>query len=340
MNAEIFAEWLTRQRHRVLRTESGWWYEASPRVYQGFPYHWVIRPRAEEVADVLRRGGAIALRYSTPLDEDEGRVSYHIVCEDRGYDLTSLDRRSRQNVRNGLECCEVKQIPLERLASEGWELEVDTCRRQGRESAMNEHSWRTRYRAAACLPGFEAWGALVQGRLAASILAVQSGDCSELISQQCLTEFASSRVNNALIFVATQSMMKRPGVRFVFYTLQSLDAPPSVDEFKLRMAYVATPLRQRVAIHPRVAPLFGPWAHAVVRRLKRSRPASRVLAKAEGLIRFYREGKLPLAAQDWPTCLAKPSCKVVAGQDGRAPAGRDDAARELRRLPVTGLRSR
>lgn len=313
MNAETFAEWLRRQRHRVLRTESSWWYDARPRVYQAFPYSWVIRPQPEEVASVLRRNAAIALRYSTPLDEPEGRVSYHIVCEDHDYDLKSLERRSRQNVRTGLENCLVERVPLERLAEEGWALEVDTCLRQGRVAAMTERAWRQRYLAAAQLPGFEAWGALVGGRLAASILVARMDDCFEMLSQQCLTEFARSRVNNALVFVVTRELMKRPGTRFLFYTLQSLDAPPSVDEFKLRMAYAAKPLRQRVAIHPWLAPLVGPGVHGMIRLLQRRRPESPFLAKAEGLIRFHQQGKLPLASQDWPELLTKPPCVVAPG---------------------------
>lgn len=304
MNAEIVGEWLRRQGHRVVCSTSSGWYEASPHVYQAFPFHWVIRPAEEELSDLLRRHWAVALRCSTPLDAAEGRLSYHLV-RTRPYGLETLERRARQGVRHGLERCRVERVPLERLAEEGWALEVDTCRRQGRSVSTSPATWRRRYLAAADLAGFEAWGALVDGQLAASLLAVQVGDCLELISQQCLTAHLEAHVNNALAFSVTRDALDRPGIASVFYTLQSLDAPASVDVFKLRMGFVPVPVRQWVAFHPWLVPALSPLgrlAHACAVRL----PTRTSLAKADGMFRFHREGLLPLAEQSWPECLPRP----------------------------------
>ena len=38
-------------------------------------------------------------------------------------------------------------------------------------------------------------------------------------------------------------------------------------------------------------------------RLLRPDPGNLILAKAEGMIRFYLQGKCPLDEQDWPECL-------------------------------------
>ena len=142
MNADIFAEWFRRQGYRVIRSASSYWYEAGARVLQAFPYHWLIEPSAKELRDLLVRHSAIALRYSTPLSASQGKVSYHIVCEDPHYDLASLTRQARQNTRRGLEYAEVRQIPLSRLAAEGWALRRDSLQRQGRMGAENEAWWR------------------------------------------------------------------------------------------------------------------------------------------------------------------------------------------------------
>jgi hypothetical protein len=300
---EVFAQWLRLQGHRVERTASSWWYDASPRVYQAFPFHWIIRPSDEELAEFLQRTRGLALRYSTPLDAPAGRVSYHVVCEDREYGLKTLERRTRQAVRHGLERCRVERLPLERLASEGWALEVDTCRRHGRSVSVSEQEWRRRHLAAAELPGFEAWGALVGGRLAASLLCARVDGWIELIAQQSLEEFLDARANNALTFVVTQTMLQRPGVHSVFYTLQSLDAPASVDTFKFRMGYAARPVRQRVVFHPWAARAIGPWATRVLRAALQRCPQSRILSKAEGMLRFHLVGKQPAAEQVWPACL-------------------------------------
>jgi len=136
MNAEIFAEWLRRQGYKVTQTSTSYWYEANPRVYQAFPYHSVIQPGEEELSTLLRQNQAIALRYSTPIDNPLGCISYHAVIDQPGYALEKLDRRSRQNIRSGLKNCTVETISLERLAEEGWALESDTADRQQREICL------------------------------------------------------------------------------------------------------------------------------------------------------------------------------------------------------------
>ncbi len=320
MNAEVVAEWFRRQRHRVVQTPSSWWYEASPRVYQAFPFHWSIRPGEGELEDLLRTRRALALRCSTPLDAPEGMVSYHVVCDDHGYDLGTLHGRARNKVRHGLQRARVEPVPLERMAEEGWQLEVETCRRQGRDVPWTREAWRQRHLTASALPGFEGWGALVDGRLAASLLCVRIDECCEVLGQQCLTEYLPTRVNNALAFVFTRSVLQRPGVRLAFYTLQSLDAPPALDEFKFTMGYRPAAVRQRVVVHPWAEHAFGPRAHGLVSAALRWRPESRLLAKAEGMLRFHLEGKLPVERQRWPACLegGAPGGRAAAGTAGVA----------------------
>ena len=303
MNAEIFAEWLRRQGYDVEKTPSSHWYEASPRVYQAFPYHWLIQPPEDELLSLLRQKGAIALRYSSPVESTVGCISYHAIYDKPDYTLDSLDRRSRQNTRKGLKNCRVETISFERLAEEGWWLENDTASRQGRQLKINENIWRRRYMAAADLPGFEAWGALVDGRLVASLLTFQMEGCCEMISQQCHRDYLNARVNNALSFVVTRTMINRSGIKCVFYSLQSLDAPASVDQFKFRMGYTAKPVRQRVVFRRSLAPVINRASYAIVKRLSERRPDNPLLSKARGMLRFYLAGRCLPAEQDWPECL-------------------------------------
>jgi hypothetical protein len=130
-------------------------------------------------------------------------------------------------------------------------------------------------------------------------------------------------VNNALFYTTCCEMLAREGVQRVFLTVQSLDAPPTVDEFKFRMGFCPKPVVQRVAIHPWLAPLVRDAGHGWVRRLLERDPGSRMLAKAEGMLRFHLQGRRPLAAQDWPECLAefKPGLLISQGSESAvAPA--------------------
>jgi hypothetical protein len=316
MNAEVFAEWLRRQGHRVLRTKSSYWFDASPLVYQAFPYHWLIQPDEEELAHFLWRNWAVALRYSTPIEKPLGRTSYHVVYEASTYTLDILDRRSRQNVRKGLKGCRIEQVPLSRLADEGWALEMDTVSRQGRRANIDRARWKRRYSSASDLPGFEAWGAIVDNRLVASILTFRMGDCCEMISQQCHRDFLSLRINNALAFTVTQAMINRSGIRSIFYTMQSLDAPPNVDDFKFRMGYTAKPVRQRVVFHPTLTPFLGRGWQGFLRMLGRFNLGGSGIPKAIGMFQFYFDGRLPMDDQHCPECLRNRfQSRIANGKD-------------------------
>jgi len=304
MNAEIFAEWLRRQGHRVVHSASSYWYNAGPRVLQAFPYHWIIKPSEGEVNRLLLKNNAIALRYSTNITAPKGKISYHTVCEDSGYNLASLRRQTRQNVRRGLGYGSIEQIPMNRLAVEGWKLQQDTMDRQGRAGSMSEAEWRRICIAAEGLPGLEAWGAVVEGELAASLLTARVDDVCDVPYAQSHRRFLNKYVNNALFFAVTREMLSRPGVKSIFFNVQSLDASESVDEFKFRMNFTAKPVRQCVAFHPLLKPFANSFSHKGVLEMLRRHPASYTLAKTEGMLRFHLQGKRRLNQQDWPECLA------------------------------------
>lgn len=305
MNPEIFSEWLRRQGYRVVRTVNSYWFNQGPHVYQAFPYHWIISPNQAELVELMKLEKAIGLRYSTPLQAAQGSVSYHAVYELPDYDLEILGKWARKNVRRGLSRCAIEPISFERLAKDGFALQIDTLARQGRNLEVRENAWRTRCLSASDLPGFEAWGALVRGRLAASVITFQMDDCAYMLYQQCHRDNLVDHVNNALSFVVTQIMIRRPQIKSILYGLHSLDAPAAVDEFKFRMGYTAKPVRQRVVFYPTLAPLFTQASYTVLHWLLQHRRGNPVLAKAEGLLRFYLQGRLPLAKQSWPPPLVK-----------------------------------
>jgi len=303
MTPDVFADWLRRQGHRVVRTKSSYWFDQGPRVFQAFPYHWVIEPEEEELLSFLEAENAIGLRYSTPLGAAEGSCSYHVVYDRPTYEFKEVDPSIRSKVRRGLEACQVGPIAFERYAKEGWLIEQDTQNRQHRHSRRGRSRWERMVGAAEGLEGFEVWGAEVDGRLAATLMFAQVEGCVDLLYQQSLREFLPFRVNNALLFETTRSLVARPSVHTIHNGLHSLDAPASVDQFKLRLGYTLRPLRQRIVFHPRLAPFFGRDTSRLLSRFANVLPEQEVIQKAEGLTRFYLNGKLPLARQAFPELL-------------------------------------
>jgi hypothetical protein len=303
MNADIMAEWFRRQGYTVVRTESSYWYDAGLRVFQAFPYHWLIEPTEKELDRLFFDKAALALRFSTQLNASQGKISYHVVCRDPGFALSSLPRQARQNVQRGLAYARIEKIPIQQLATEGWRLRQDTLERQGRSRAENREWWHRMCMSAEGLPGFESLAAVRGDELVAAFLAFKCDDWYILPYEQSSSAHIDSRVNHSLFFTVTQNAFKDPGTSSVFFGLESLDAPPTIDDFKLRMGFQAYAVRQRVAFHPYLRLAANNTTHHLVKLLKGRNPSRYTLAKAEGILRFYLEGKQPLQSQTWPNAL-------------------------------------
>jgi hypothetical protein len=311
MTPEIFAEWMRRQGHQVFHTDSSYWYSAGPRVLQAFPYHWQICPSAKEIRDLLMGHGILALRYSAPFDHPCGMVSYHVVLH-RPYDLNSLRSQARNAVKRGLNCFKIQPVPFERLATEGWCLQQDTLDRQQRLQSMSREQWERLCLAANGLPGFEAWAALSNGELAAGLMICRIEDVFNVPYAFCHRKHLGNYVNNALFFAVSCEMLGREGVREIFFTVQSLDAPPTVDDFKFRMGLIPQSVRQCVEFHPLLQPFATRRLHRLTQFMLQRNSSNPALAKAEGMLRFHLEGAKSLAEQKWPDCLIPDKDRVLA----------------------------
>lgn len=303
MNAETFAEWMRRQGHRVFRTASSYWYDAGPRVLQAFPYHWLITPDEKELRDLMVGNGIAALRYSTSLDFPKGMVSYHVVLH-KPYELERLRSQARNGVKRGLEHFRVEQISFERLATEGWVLQQDTLARQDRLRSMTQAKWEHLCRSADGLPGFETWAAISNGELAGAVIICRIEDIFNVPYAMSHSRFLSEHVNNVIFYTVSREMLGREGVSGIFFTVQSLDAPANVDEFKFRMGFEPRAVRQRVDFHPFINPFATPMVHTWVQKLLQRDSSNPQLAKAEGMLRFHVEGERSIAEQNLPECLS------------------------------------
>ena len=268
-------EWLRRRGVRFVISPSACWFSAAPGVFQAFPHHPVIDPSEHELRQVFREGPAFALRFSAPVTSPIGKISYHVVYSKPVYGLDQVSRQTRQNIRKGLDYAIYEPISFARLAEEGWALRSETLARQSRLGAENPAWWKRLCLGAEGIPGFEAWGAVRDGKLVAALIAFLAGDCYLMLYQQSLTDHLRFGVNNTLGFVFTRQALARPGVKQLFYGFESLDASWRVDEFKFRMGYSAEPVRQRVIFHPLLRPLVKPATLALADYLARGGGAGR-----------------------------------------------------------------
>lgn len=319
MNIESFSTWLRRQGFHVYQTASSYWFDAGPRVLQAFPYHWLIKPSEAELRELTVGKGFAALRFSMPMESTEGAASYHVVLSNP-YDLTMLKPQARNGVRRGQDHFRVEQISCERMAEEGWLLQQDTLERQGRSGSMKKKEWERICLSAKGLEGFEMWAAISnENELAATILTARIGDRCYVPYAQSHRKFMSLHANNVLFYEASREMLAKEGVREIFFSLHSLDAPESVNEFKFRMGLMAKPVRQRIFFHPFLRPLANDLALKTVRSWQARYPKNCTLAKVEGVLRFYLQGRRPLETQDWPECLSAVKAEMFGAEPIASP---------------------
>jgi GNAT superfamily N-acetyltransferase len=170
---------------------------------------------------------------------------------------------------------------------------------------MTKETWEKLCLAAVGLPGFEAWAALSGDELASAIIVAQHGSVFSVPFAMSHRRFLGDHVNSALFYCTAKELLQREGVDSLFYTVQSLDAPPQVDEFKFRLGLQPKLVRQCVEFHPLLAPLATAQVHRWVQSWARWDSQNPFPAKAEGMLRFHLEGKKPLAEQAWPERLQK-----------------------------------
>jgi hypothetical protein len=290
MNPEVFSEFLARQGHRIIKTESCYWYNAQRGFYFYFPYHRLITPSEDELKKILWGERSIGVRYFTP-QESVGKSSYSIVCSDKNYDLASVDANyARRQTRRGLESFEIRQMTFKELAALGTPLNFDTLSRQGRNPQIwSEDKWRLYCQAADGLEGFEVWGAFSGETLASFMMAFQMEDHFTILHQSSATEFLRSYPNNALVFSVTKLKLAQPNVNTVSYGPQSLDAPESLDTFKFRMGFEQRPMKQTIVFNSLIKPFINGAFHKSIQYIANTRPQSDTFRKVEGLVRFYRE---------------------------------------------------
>ncbi len=254
MTVDNFAEFWRRQGHRVIETTSCSWYNIRPLVFIALPFHRCISPSRGESLRVLMGGPSLAIRFLNSGGTNGGLY----VCTNRAYDLSALEKKARNQTRRGLESCKVEQLDFDYLAVHGARLNEETCRRQGRyQQAVSGRAWRRYCEAAKHVPGFEAWGALVDGDLAAFMVTALVEDHFSILHQSSATDRLRYYPNNALTFEVTKLKVSCPQVACVSYGLKSPDSRTrGLEEFKSSMGFELRRVGDCVVFNPLLKPFL------------------------------------------------------------------------------------
>jgi hypothetical protein len=259
--------------HKIVQTNSCFWYSSHRFLYKNLPIHRCVDPSQSELAKVMIRGAALAIRYPGPPGDARPDGGIY-VCADPNYEFASLSANARSHTRRGLARCTVERMDFKDLAVRAYPLIKETNLRQtGKQPNRSEAHWKSFCDLARRWPDLEAWGAFVDGELAAFIVAMLAEDCYYIHLQKSASALLKHYSNNALLFTVMKAALARPEVGYVSNGQIALAAKEGLFHFKTSMGFEIHPFKEQVVFNPLIKP--GLWAgKAVTSRLARIAPES------------------------------------------------------------------
>ena len=286
MHPEGIVSFFESRGHRVIQTASSWWYNEyrQDRIYNSFPIHRLVNPGPDEIKNIFKTvPRALALRFIGPT-ASRGQESFIWVCR-RPYEMTKLSPNIRSHVRRGMKRCQVRSISFEELVLLGREAHDDTLQRHA-ENNSQSLGFDTELQKCSA---FEAWGAFVEGRLAAYMVTLWVEDWVHILLHRSVTAYLKSYPNNALIFSVVSELLSRPGVTTVSFGLEPLVSHDSLAHFKSGMGFLKEPVCQRVVLAKRAKLLLNPITNKSVEVLANLLPGNSRLQKVAGICRIARK---------------------------------------------------
>jgi hypothetical protein len=192
----------------------------------------------------LRETGALLAQWTEGWDT-EPCDWWYVCCDRKDYDISSLRKVARYDVRRGLQQCEVRKVDAEWFASNGFTVYAAAFRHYGTRPALTETEFVDEFRTHATYPGRETWGAFMNDRLIAWESCIVIDDAVVSASAKCDPAYFRARPNNALVYVLTRHYLIERRLRYVTSGSRVLLHDTNVQEFNEKMGYrkVYCPLR-------------------------------------------------------------------------------------------------
>jgi len=288
MQASELAQFFRAIGNRIIQTESCYWYNPKPLLFKSLPIHRLVEPSPAEIAQVMIKGPAFAIRYPRTPDKSGPRGGMY-VCSNRDYDFPALSQNVRSRTRRGLARCRIEQIDFTYLAQHGHALTAETTLRQmGKMPSTTEAEWHLFCENASRSKDFEAWGAFVENRLATFIVGMLVEDCYYIHLQKSASDLLKYYPNNALLFTVMKNKLACPEVACVSHGPKALAVGKGLAYFKTSMGFEMQPYTDHVVFNPLVKPFLLWKGDAVVNRLVQRYPDNLFWQRASRALRVAR----------------------------------------------------
>ena len=249
------ARFLERRGARVFEAAGTLWGHYRGPFYVSLPYHSAIDPEPAEVRELMWKHRIPSLRF--PSAKGAGLAGGFYVASPADYSLDRLPRRTRAEIRHGLDACDIRPVDPGELLSEGLALNLDTMRRQRRFDAEfgAPERWKQFVAAVRDTPEVYAYGAYVDGRLAAYVVGCREGDWLHLLYKMTRNEYRGLSLSYALDHWLMMRTAADPSIRTVANSFLSVLPNPGLDRYKRHTGFSEAPCRMAVYFHPAFAGL-------------------------------------------------------------------------------------
>lgn len=239
--------------------------------------------------EVLSQRGTWIAGYIEEPGPSRAANCFDYLCFDRSYDVTTLSKHARRDIRRGRRGFTVRRTSWQEVAEHGLRAYSDTEARHGHAPPGPRELQELARQFDGC-PCVEAWGAWDESGLAAWIRVVKADDWA-MIAAACSRHDALPQCpNNAVVYRATRTFFAEENRRSVSFGVSSLQATSNVaslHRFKLRMGFEPASRHRRFAVHGLIRPLLRSRpASWLWDRLAGARASSATLSKVAGLSRI------------------------------------------------------
>jgi hypothetical protein len=236
-----------RLRCKLHRFGEVWWEQQQPFYAKpAFEFQCFVPGAAKPD----RKKGFLVYSHQVPGPEMGNRFIDWMILQGedlRQFSLGCLRSEKRNQVRKGLKNCEVRIIPdiephleqalrinatqAERHMATGW------FTRSPAYFARHAQAWKAETRLYFSLPGWQWWGAFVQGQLVAYMRTLQVADVLFIMSMKNQTEFLKLCASDAIYFTALEAARRSGSVSRI---VNGGPMRPSLDRFKEQFLFKRT----------------------------------------------------------------------------------------------------
>lgn len=234
-----YRKFLRAKGHKTFTDNDQLWFNVRPFIYQAIQYR-ELRPNTDRL---FRDNPALACRWLEPVNGTElltGDLTKEFLVHPP-YNLDSLDKKSRNQTRRGLERFVIKQI-ADHL-SEIQQLEMvyfDNLERLkiGRTKQDRVRLWNKWVQVIRQVNEIEIWGAYRNFKLVSFLILIPKFDGFEFILHRSHSDFLPDYPNNPLVYSVVETKFLT-GAPWISFGLQKWgpNKGESLDNFKTGMGF-------------------------------------------------------------------------------------------------------